>query len=306
MKTLLFLSILFCFSSLLLAKEVSISVGDKKLFGDLSVSQKGDSRVVFILSGSGPTDRDGNKVGAIGKNNSLKLLAESFSKAGISSLRVDKRGVRASASAAIKESDLRFSNYVDDAKLWIKFLESKGYSEVILVGHSEGALVATLAASSESVKGLVCIAGAGRSIPEILREQLKPKFPDDLYIQSNKIITSLTDEDLVKDVPPILHSLFRESVQPYLISWFQIDPAKEISKVQVPILIIQGSTDIQISTKDAKLLHESAKDSVLVVIEGMNHVLKAIEGDLAAQIPSYFNPALPLHKDLAKKIISYI
>ena len=306
MKTLLLLSILSSFCSLVFAKEVSISIDGKKLVGELNVSGKDQSRAVFILSGSGPTDKDGNTTGAPGKNNSLKYLSDALNKAGMTTLRVDKRGVGKSANAAIKESDLRFSTYVEDVTHWIEFLEKQGFAEVMLVGHSEGALVATLAASHKSVTHLVCISGLGRTAPVVLREQLKPKLPKDLYTQADQIILSLTEGKTVKDSPSSLNVLFRLSVQPYLISWFQIDPAKVISEVKVPILIVQGSTDIQVSTKDATLLHDAAKGSDLIVIKGMNHVLKAVEGDFANQISSYFNPKLPLHKDLAEGVIKFL
>ena len=305
MKSLI-LPVILLICSPLFAEDVSISVEGKTLKGELSVAGKDESQAVFILSGSGPTDRDGNTLGAPGKNNSLKYLADVFSKEGVATLRVDKRGIGASSAAAVQESDLRFATYVKDAKHWIKFLEEQGYSEIVLIGHSEGALVATLAASSESVKGLVCIAGAGRPAPDILREQLKPKLPNELYIQADEVIKSLTEGKAVKDYPPALNALFRPSVQPYLVSWFQIDPAKAISEVKVPVLIVQGTTDIQVSTKDAKLLHNAAKGSDLIVIEGMNHVLKAVDGDLATQMPSYFNPKLPLHKDLAEGVIKFL
>lgn len=306
MKTRLLFSIFIFSSSLGFAREVSIPIEGKKLSGELNIAGQNKERVIFILSGSGPTDKDGNTTGAPGKNNSLKYLAEAFNKAGITTLKIDKRGVGASANAGIKESDMRFSTYVEDVKHWTKFLEKQGYTEIILVGHSEGALVATLAAPSKLVKGLVCIAGAGRPVPVILREQLKPKLPKDLYMVADKAILRLTEGKMVENPPPELNALFRSSVQPYLISWFQIDPVKAISEVQVPVLIVQGTSDLQISTKDAKLLHAGAKGSNLIMIEGMNHVLKAVKGDLPNQIKSYFDSSLPLHKELAVGVIDFI
>ena len=305
MKSLLLLFILLTYSPLF-AEEVSIALEGKTLKGELSVAGEDKSQAVFILSGSGSTDRDGNTLGAPGKNNSLKYLSDFINKEGVTTLRVDKRGIGASSAAAATESDLRFGTYVDDAKQWIKFLKEQGYSDIVLIGHSEGALVATLAASSESVAGLICIAGAGRPAPTILREQLMTKLPKELYTQADKTISSLTEGKTVKDFPPALHALFRPSVQPYLISWFQIDPAISISEVRVPVLIAQGSTDLQVSLEDAELLHAKAKGSKLIIIKGMNHVLKEAEGDLSAQMPSCFKPELPLHKDLGGKVVEFL
>ncbi len=291
---------------LLFAGEVSIAIESKSLKGELSVAGNDQSQAVFILSGSGPTDRDGNTVGAPGKNNSLKYLADVIREEGITTLRVDKRGIGASSAAAVRESDLRFATYVEDARRWIEFLKEQGYSEIVLMGHSEGALVATLAASSESVTGLVCIAGAGRPAPDMLREQLMPKLSKELYTAADNAITSLTEGKAVKDYPPVLDSLFRHSVQPYLISWFQIDPATSISEVEIPILIVQGTTDLQVTLHDAKRLHAAAKGSELLIVEGMNHVLKEVDGDLNAQLPSYFRPDLPLHKDLGVGVVRFL
>lgn len=278
----------------------------KELKGELSIAEQNKTQAIFILSGSGPTDRDGNSAGLPGKNNSLKYLAELITKEGFTTLRVDKRGIAASAKAAPEESELRFTTYVDDAKHWIKFLENKGYSEIIMIGHSEGALVATMAASTNSVRGLVCIAGAGRPATVVLREQLKPKVSKELYAQADKIITSLAEGKTVNDSPPELASLFRPSVQPYLISWFKIDPAKALAETKVPSLIIHGSTDLQTSKEDATLLHEGTKGSKLIIIEGMNHILKEVGGILLQQLPSYSNPDLPLHKDLVPAIIDFL
>lgn len=300
--SLLFISLTFFLN----AEEVSISIQDKNLKGELTNAGKDPSIVAFIISGSGPTDRDGNTLGAPGKNNCLLYLSDFLNKEGISTLRVDKRGIAASASAATNEADLRFSTYVEDVGHWIDFLKKRGHTKIVLIGHSEGALVATLAASSKPVIGLISISGAGKPASTLLKEQLQPKLPKELYTQAESVISSLEKGETVKDTPPELSSLFRPSVQPYLISWFKINPAKAISEVEAPILIAQGSTDLQTSVEDAKSLHASAKESELLIIKGMNHVLKEIEGDLNTQLPSYFDPALPLHKDLGVKVIKFI
>lgn len=290
----------------LLAKEVSITAGGKSLKGELNIVEGNRSKVAFILSGSGPTDKDGNTAGVPGKNNSLLYLSDLLNREGISTLRVDKRGVGASVAAGLEESDLRFTTYVEDARHWIEFLEQQGFSDLVLIGHSEGALVASLAASAKPVTGLVCIAGAGRSAAVVLREQLKPKIPQDLYAQADTIISSLEKGKSVNDFPTSLSALFRPDVQPYLISWFAIDPVKAIADVKVPILIVQGTTDLQVTVRDAELLHAAAKGSELLMIKGMNHILKEVDGDLNAQLPSYFDPNLGLHKDLGAGVIKFI
>ena len=170
---------------------------------------------------------------------------------------------------------------------------------------SEGALVATLAASSKSVKGLVCIAAAGRPASVILQEEFQSVLPRQASTTTDKVITSLSEGNLEKDSATNLRGLHL-GIRPYLISLFKIDPVKEISKVQVPVLIVQGTTDLRIKVKDAELLNAAAKESTLIIIKGMNHFLKEIKGDIAAQSQLNFIPDTPLHKDLMKGIIEFI
>ncbi len=262
-------------------------------------------RVALFISGSGASDRDGNSLPAM-QNNSLKYLAHAITRSGVSTLRVDKRGVAASKDAGLKEEDLRFQTYVDDITSWIDFLTKRGFKEVILVGHSEGALVATLAAKHPSVISMVSLAGAGRPASDILKEQLEKNTPENVSVLAAGIIDQLVAGKKVEDVPVMLQSLFRPSVQPYLISWFQLDPAKEIAKLNIPVLVIQGSTDIQISEQDAKLIHQSAKNSKLHIIKGMNHVLKKADGGRLKQQLSYLSPDLPLIESLAKTVSKFL
>ncbi len=303
----LWLLVWFALSSVGLAEELTISVDGADLRGALVEAETEAKGTVFLLSGSGPTDRDGNSVGAIGKNNSLKYLSEALNKAGYHTLRVDKRGVAASASAAIKESDLRFQTYVDDACAWLHFLKERGEGEVFLLGHSEGALVATLAAQKSTwVDGLILLAGAGRPAGVVLREQLEPKLPARLYQRADEIITELESGKTVTKIPKSLTALFRSSVQPYLISWFPIDPAEELAKVTCARLIVQGTTDLQVGVEDAELLSAVLDGQDAMIIEGMNHVLKEARGPLPVQLPSYFDPSLPLHPKLMEPVAAFL
>ena len=134
--------------------------------------------VVLLLSGSGPTDRNGNSPMLPGKNNSLQMLAEGLASNGIASLRYDKRGVGESAKAMMAEADLRFETYVDDAVAWCEQLrKDKRFSAVIIAGHSEGSLIGMLAAKRCNAAGFISIAGAGRAAADILRTQLAGKLP---------------------------------------------------------------------------------------------------------------------------------
>ncbi|BDS05515.1 alpha/beta hydrolase [Oceaniferula spumae] len=306
MKTLLILGLQILLTVCVAAEEVSITVENHDLKGTLIPSPKGKDLAVMIVSGSGPTDRDGNTTGVKGKNNSLKYLAEALHTNNIATLRCDKRGVGGSLGAGVKEEELRFDTYINDVVAWVQFLHTKGYRKVVLLGHSEGALVATVAAQKSNIAGLVLIAGAGRPAQDILRAQLKPQLSEKDYSRANQLLIALSKGHQVQNSIPALHALFRPSVQPYLISWFKFDPAKELAKIKSPVLIIQGSTDIQTSTQDAQKLHTEAKGSQIEIIEGMNHILKRQDGDLKAQMKSYTDPSLPLHPDLVPKLDTFI
>ena len=307
-KLLLSISFLFFIAFMIKAQEVSIDVNGCTLKGSLEIPKANKPiDVVLIISGSGPTDRDGNSSVFPGKNNSLKMLADSLFENGIASLRYDKRGV--GASDKVKESDLTFDMYINDAVEWIKSLrKDKRFSKVIIAGLSEGSLIGMMAAERTDIDKFISLCGAGRPAYSLIEEQLRNnKVPNQLLNESKAIIDSLKLGITVKKVNPSLISIFRPSVQPYMISWFKYDPVKEISKLSVPILVIEGTTDIQIDVKDAKLLAAANKKAKLDIIENMNHILKIVPTrDRMKNLQSYYNPNLPLSAKLCKSIIKFI
>ena len=265
---------------------------------------QGEFPVVLIIAGSGPTDRNGNN--PMMKNNSLKMLAEGLVERGIASVRYDKRGIGESKGAGGDEKSLRFENYIDDAKGWIDFLhQNDSFTDIVVLGHSEGSLIGMIAAQKEEVKKYISLAGIGDRASKAIREQLKsqPPFVTDM---SSPILDKLESAQTVDSVPPILLSLFRPSVQPYLISWFKYDPTVEIAKLHKSILIVQGTTDIQVPVSNADVLAQSNPQTQKTIIEGMNHILKVSEADRMKNIETYSNPDLPLHPDLIDILIDFL
>lgn len=259
--------------------------------------------VVLIIAGSGPTDRNGNN--PMMKNESLQKLAYGLADHHIASLRFDKRGIGESATASKSETDLRFEDYINDAKGWIELLKKdKRFSKVFVAGHSEGSLIGMIAASGIA-DGYISIAGAGQSADKILKNQLagQTRMVQDF---SFPVIDSLVAGKTVKEVNPMLYSLFRPSVQPYLISWFRYNPQVEIKKLSIPTLIIQGTSDIQVSVEDAKLLAAARTSAKLVLIENMNHIFRIVAGDRTANMATYSNPALPISNELVNSIVKFI
>jgi uncharacterized protein len=263
--------------------------------------------VVFIHPGSGPTDRDGNSRLLPGKNNSLYLLAQGLASRGIASLRVDKRGVGASAATMTAESDLRFETLVDDAGAWLDRLRRDArFRTVVALGHSEGALIAALAAARHPVGGYVSVAGIAHKASDVLRRQLDGKLSGPLAVESERILSALERGVRVDSVPAALMPLFRPSVQPYLISWFRIDPADQVARLQMPVLLVQGTTDLQVDTSEASLLRARRPDARYLQVTGMNHVLKLVAGQLAEQAASYSDSTLTVAPALLEGLANFV
>ena len=267
----------------------------------------GPRPVALIIAGSGPTDRNGNQAPMLNAR-PYELLATALAASGVGSLRYDKAGITASVKAApSSESAMRFEMGADDAALLVKQLRADPrVGKITIIGHSEGSLVGMLAAERAKVDGFVSLAGAGRPIADILREQLAKGIKDQtLLAKANAIIASLASGKTVSDVPTELASLFRPSVQPYIISWMKYDPATELARIDAAsVLIAQGTTDIQVSLDDAKRLAAARPSAKLLVVDGMNHVLKAADASDASQQDAYTNPSLPIVPELIPALVA--
>ncbi|UVE16242.1 lysophospholipase [Pseudomonas sp. LS44] len=290
-----------------LQRPLELDTGAGTLYGTLLLPKTPQAvPVALLIAGSGPTDRNGNNPGG-GNNDSLKLLAQVLARHGIASVRYDKRGVAASQPATPDERNLSVERYVSDAVAWGRLIKTDPrFSELVLIGHSEGALIASLAASGAGADALVSIAGSARPIDQVLREQLGNRLPPRLLARSMDIIASLKAGQPDDEVPDELQVIFRPSVQPYLISLFGYDPAAAFAQLRIPALIIQGSHDIQVGIKDAEALQASKPDAELLLIPGMNHVLRIVSDDPQRQMASYNDPKLPLALQLANGIIDFI
>jgi pimeloyl-ACP methyl ester carboxylesterase len=206
------------------------------------------------------------------------------------------------------EKDLRFETYINDVKDWVAFLaKDKRFTKIIIAGHSEGSLLGMIAAENNKfVNAFVSIAGAGRPADEILKEQLD-KAPKDVKDVIFPMIDTLKKGDTVGNVPVIFYGLFRPSVQPYMISWLKYNPQTEIKKLEIPVLILQGLTDVQVKETDANLLSKAQPKAELKLIKNMNHVLKDCDTtDKEKQKPIYSNPDLPLNKEFTADVIDFI
>jgi pimeloyl-ACP methyl ester carboxylesterase len=290
-----------------LQRPISLNTPTGELYGTLLLPKsKAPVPVVLIIAGSGPTDRDGNNPEG-GRNDSMKRLALILAKNKIASIRYDKRGVAKSKPATPDERNLSIESYVSDAQAWGQKLKADPrLGQLILLGHSEGALVASLAAEKAGAAAVISVAGTGRPVDVVLREQLQDRLPPPLLQRATQLMDEIKAGKTDNEVPSELEVVFRPSVQPYLISLFRQDPAAAFGNLQVPALIIQGTHDIQVGVGDAQLLKDAKPDAQLALIEGMNHVLRIVPKDMDRQLASYKDPKLPLANELSSQILRFI
>jgi len=230
-------------------------------------------------------------------------VAEGLSRQGMAAVRYDKRGIAASVDTRFEESKVTFDTYINDAVAWIEMLKKDSrFSSLGIIGHSEGSLIGMVEARRAGVQAFVSIAGSGQPIYDTILDQLKARMPADVK-EAGRIINSLRQGKRVAQVSPELQIQFRPSVQPFLISMFRYDPAKEIARFHMPVLIVNGSRDLQIDVTQAKVLASAKPDATLSIIDGMNHVLKEAPEDQQDNIATYSNPQLPLADRDSSKLL---
>jgi uncharacterized protein len=290
------------------ATAVTLPSEPAPLHGTLLTPEGGTRAAALIIAGSGPTDRNGNSPLGVSAA-SYRLLAEGLAAQGIATVRTDKRGVAASAAAITAEEDLTFTTYIEDSRAWaVEAARLTGRPCVWLIGHSEGSQIALGAASGNNpaVCGLVLLAGTGRPAGTVLREQFDAALPEALKAPALEVIEELEAGRPVPDPPAALQAIFRPSVQPYLISWLNLDPAREIAAWDGPVMIGQGTTDIQVTLTDARALAAAQPAARLVVWEGVNHLLKLAPADRAANAATYADPTLPLAPGVVDDVAGFI
>jgi pimeloyl-ACP methyl ester carboxylesterase len=266
--------------------------------------------VVLILPGSGATDRDGNNPAGV-RGSTYRLIAEGLAARGVASVRIDKRGLFASSAAVPDPNKVTIADYAADVRSWTGSIRAKtGARCVWLLGHSEGGLIALVAARAPDVCGLILVSAGGRPIGTVMREQLRANPANaPLLGQAMAAIDALEAGRHVDiaGLDPALAPLFAPQVQDFLISLFSYDPARLIAGYDRPVLIVQGLRDIQVAEADARRLAQADPKARLVLLPDTNHVLKTFgSDDRAANFASYNDPSLPLAPRVAETIATFV
>lgn len=265
--------------------------------------------LVLILPGSGPTDRDGNNPLGVAAA-PYRYLADALAAGGVGSLRIDKRGLGGSAGAVADGNAVTVADYVTDTTRWIAAARAlTGAKCVWLAGHSEGGLVALAAAGEDGVCGLVLLEAPGRPLGTLMREQLAanpanaPLMADALAALAKLEQGERVD---VSGFHPALQRLFAPQVQGFLIDMLGRDPAALARASTLPLLIVSGGRDLQVAPADAEALAAARPDAERLTLPAMNHVLKDVPADPAANMQAYADPALPLADGLSSAIIRFV
>lgn len=291
----------------LASQDVSIPGPHGPLAGTL-VDPGRRSPALILIPGSGPTDRNGdNPAGVAG--GIYRQLAEQLGARGVATLRIDKRGMFGSKAAIPDGNKVTIADYAADVRGWTRFLRARGRKCAWLAGHSEGGLVALAAAQPpEGICGLVLLAAPGRPLATVLRQQLKPKLPPQMYASANAAIGKLEARQHVDPatVPAPLAGLFNAGVQDFLIDLMAQDPARLAAQTRLPMLIVQGETDIQVGVEDAHILAISHPGAKLVLIPGINHLWRKAPEDIAANAATYRDTTIPVDPAVATAIAAFV
>ena len=280
------------------------------LAGTLTNAGKG-APVVLIIPGSGPTDRDGNNpLGVTAAP--YRMLAEGLAARGVSSVRIDKRGMFASKAAVADANQVTIADYAADTHAWVASARAAtGAKCVWLLGHSEGGLVALAAVQKpQGICGVVTVSAAGRKMGTVLRDQLRANPANAPILgPAVKAIDEIEAGRKVDSaaLPDPLRPLFADIIQPYLIDLFSHDPTRLAASLSVPLLVVQGDKDLQIGVDDARLLAAAQPKAKLAVLPGVNHVLKVPAGDdRAANLKAYADSSLPIAPSVVDAVAAFV
>ncbi len=294
-------------SSFLVAQESTATIEEeisvnRFIDGTLLTPINPSNTLAILIAGSGPTDRNGNQ--NFMKNNALKKIAIALAKNGIATFRYDKRIVKQIRKNNV-DKDILFDDFITDAISVVDYFKEQNiYKKIVLIGHSQGSLVGMVAAQ-KNVDAFVSLAGAGQPIDNVILDQINNTAP--MYTtQAKRVFTVLRAGKTTTTYPKELASVFDISLQPFMQSWMKYNPTEEIKKLKMPILIINGTKDLQVPVTEAESLAEANPEATLKIIEKMNHVLFKIEGDRLENAKSYNESFRELDEDLVHELISFL
>ncbi len=285
-----------------------IEGGGARVVGTLALpAAPGPVPVVLIVAGSGAVDRNGNAPPAL-RSNLYAQLAWRLGERGIASLRFDKRGVGESAGG-VDLARTTFDDFAEDALAATRSLAGdERFSPVVILGHSEGGWLAIRAAlRGAPVKGVALLAAPGRPFLTVLREQLAQQLDSAALAQFDSAMARYLRGELPVGLPGYLQPLFRPVNQRFTASVVAYDALAELRRLEVPVLVVQGDRDVQVTTQDAERLAAAKPGARVMLLPGVNHLFKAAErADRLAQLALYLDPTAPVVPELVDALADWI
>lgn len=306
--------------------EYEVAINSEFTLQGTLTKPKADGKyaAVVIIAGSGEIDRDGMIVPLKLASNIYKDLTHVMARLGVVTLRFDKRGVGKSEGEFQKTGMWDLVNDIEAMITYVKEQPFVDSENIILVGHSEGCMLATVVNARTPVNGLVLLTGAAESLEEATKRQreiaykelkeqkgIKGKLMRLLNVekrgekQMEKIKEKMmnTEKDTIKvGFKPMNAKWFREH--------FQHDIYKDLQQVTCPVLAIAGDKDFQANPEKAKRIGDYVQgDSEVYVVKNMDHTLKYFEGDFKAlEFKKIYTEGAdkPLHPELEGIIVNWM
>ncbi len=283
--------------------------GEARLAGTLTMPETARRRVpvALIVAGSGPTDRDGNNPPVL-HTNMYAQLAWGLALHGIASVRYDKRGVGGSAMP-LDPYQLTTDDFMEDVIAGARALaEEARFSHVFLIGHSEGAQLAIQAANRGApAAGVIMIGGLGRPLHVVMREQVERLLDKQGLAQFDSALARYLRGEPPGDVSPAMRPIFLPQNQRFLRSMAEYDAPAELGRAAVPVMIVHGGRDLQVSEADAQALSAARPEARTLILPEANHTLKrTTETTPMGQLPTYRDPALPLDPALVPGLVAWM
>jgi len=276
------------------SEEINLNNGVIQLPGTLSYTSEKSPLIIWV-HGSGGVDRNGSPA------NYIQQFRKAVNQENIAFFSYDKRTTNPKNAAFL--NDILIEDFVSDIKVVIShFKNDARFTSIILIGHSQGSLLAMIA--SKNADKYISLAGAGETIDKTIVRQITNQSKE-LGILTENYFKELKETGEIKEIDPNLLSLFSPQNQPFFSSWVALNPIDEIKKVSIPTLIIQGDKDIQVLISDAENLSKAKPDAQFVIIKNMNHVLKIIENE-EDNLKSYMTDSFPISETLIKEISHFI
>jgi len=275
-------------------------------------SQKGKYPVVILISGSGRHDRDGSAM----THKPFLVLSDDLTRKGIAVLRYDDRGFGESTGDFSKATTADFAQDVLSAVRYLKSRKDIDIEQIGLIGHSEGGIIAPLAANQTSdISFMVSLAGTGipgSEVSVMQSKSLRPfPVPDEETFEKNvrkSIKIASSDKEISQKrkellahneayLAAILKSLgapdeniskfIKNEIESVLKPWntyfFNYNPAEEFEKLRIPVLSLNGSKDTQVdATVNQKAIRQALikgknEDYKIVELENLNHLFQECE-----------------------------